>query len=391
MPNLSHLRAHAPVARVDVAAYRPFWAVTKHADIVEIERNHSVWINGQGSVLTPAAVEDSVCAQAETAVSVRTMNQMDGPHHRALRAIGADWFRPATMRQLKDRIDHLAKRYVDHMLEIGPVCDFVSEVAVNFPGYVILSLLGLPERDYPLIQRLTQEVFGLDDPEHRRGSTSHDVMDVFADMIDYFGRSVASRRENPTPDLTSAVANARIDGQYLSDEDAINFCQLIATAGHDTTKASLAGGLLALIDHPDQHQRLRDDLTLMPTAIEEMLRWSTPVKEMMRTAAVDTEIRGVAIPAGDRVYLSYVSANRDEEVFDQPRRFDITRNPNRHLAFGFGVHFCLGAGLARMEMSSLFAEMLPRLHSIELAANPQFTATTFVGGLKHLPIRYPLS
>jgi cytochrome P450 len=388
---LTYLRANTPIVAVDVPRYRPFWAVTKHADIVEIERNDLLWINGQGTVLTTAAIDDSVNAQREVGISLLTMNQMDGAHHRNLRAIGANWFRPKVLRELKARVDQLAERYVDHMREIGPECDFVTDVAMNFPGYVILSLLGLPEDDYPLIQRLSQEMNGLDDPEYQRGSGLADFMSVISDIVDYFGKAAASRRENPTADLTSAIANARIDGQYLSDSDVVNYCQLIANAGHDTTKSAIAGGLLALIEHPDAHERLRQDLTLMPTAIEEFLRWSTPVKAMLRTATADTEIRGVSIPAGDRIYLSYVSANRDEEVFDDPFRFDISREPNRHLAFGFGVHFCLGAALARMEMNSLFAKLLPRLHSVELAGEPQFTAATFVGGLKHLPIRYTLS
>jgi cytochrome P450 len=385
---LSWLRANAPVVRVDHAQYPPFWAVTKHADIMDIERNHALWINGKGSLLTTTATDASLRAQNDDGMAMHTMNQMDGQHHRVLRAIAADWFRPKAMRALSARVDELARRYVDHMLDIGPECDFVTEVAVNYPGYVILSLLGLPEDDYPLIQRLTNELFGRDDPEYQRGTATEDVLDVVGDIFGYFGRAAASKRDDPTADLTSAIANARIDGRYLSDSDVINSCQLIATAGHDTTKSAIAGGLLALIEHPDEHERLRKDGSLMPTAVEEMLRWSTPVKEMMRTASADTEIRGVPVAAGDAVYLSYPSANRDEDVFDEPFRFDITREPNRHLAFGLGVHFCLGAALARIEISSLFAQLLPRLRSVELAGEPQFTATTFVGGLKHLPIRY---
>jgi cytochrome P450 len=387
---LTYLRANAPVVRVEEPAYRPFWVVTKYADIVEIERNDSQWVNGQGSVLTTVAVDESVRVQREVGISLLTMNQMDGEQHRALRAIGAGWFRPKMMRELKARVDQLAAQYVDRMREIGPECDFVTDIAMDFPGYVILSLLGLPEADYPLIQRLTDELFGFDDPEYRRGSNPEDFMSVVADIVDYFGNAAASRRENPTADLTSAIANAHIDGQYLSDSDVINYCHLIASAGHDTTKAAIAGGLLALIEHPDEHERLRQDLRLMPTAVEEILRWSSPVKEMMRTATADTEVHGVLIPAGERVYLSYVSANRDEDAFSDPFRFDVNREPNRHLAFGFGVHFCLGAALARMEISSLFAELLPRLQAVELAGVPEFTATTFVGGLKHLPIRYAL-
>jgi cytochrome P450 len=387
---LARLRANAPVARVDSAPYRPFWAVTRHADIIEVERDHALWINGSGSVLTTAAVDDGVQAQREVGISLHTLNQMDGVQHRALRAIGAGWFRPKAMRELKSRVDQLAARYVDHMRDIGPECDFVADVAINFPGFVILSLLGLPEEDYPLIQRLTQQFFGMDDPDYQRGSRPEDAMSVIAEIFGYFGQAAALRRKRPTADMTSAIANARIDGHYLSDSEVINYCHLIATAGHDTTKAALSGGLLALIENPRATERLRRDPTLMSGAVEEMLRWSTPVKAMMRTATADTSIRGVPIPAGDRVYLSYVSANRDEEVFADPFSFDISREPNRHLAFGLGAHFCLGAALARMEIASFFNELLPRLRSVQLSGRPRFTATTFVGGLKQLPIRYQL-
>jgi cytochrome P450 len=165
---------------------------------------------------------------------------------------------------------------------------------------------------------------------------------------------------------------------------------IVASAGHDTTKDAISGGLYALIENPDELARLRNDPGLMGTAVEEMIRWSTPVKEFMRTATADTTIRGVDVAKGDAVYLAYVSGNRDEEVFTDPFRFDVTRDPNKHVAFGYGIHFCLGAALARMEMTSLFTELLSRLESIELAGKPELSATTFVGGLKHLPIRYSL-
>jgi cytochrome P450 len=209
-------------------------------------------------------------------------------------------------------------------------------------------------------------------------------------MFEYFTALIASRRENPTEDLASAIANAKIDGEPLSDIDTISYYAIIAAAGHDTTSATISGGMLALIDNPDQHQKLAADLNLMPLAAEEMIRWVTPVKAFMRTATEDTSVRGVPIAAGESVLLSYVSGNRDEEVFDDSFRFDVTRDPNKHIAFGYGVHFCLGAALARMEVSSFFSELLPRLESVELAGDAQHVATTFVGGLKHLPIRYSL-
>ena len=213
---------------------------------------------------------------------------------------------------------------------------------------------------------------------------------VLLDFFNYFTTLTASRRENPTEDLASAIANARINGEPLSDLDTMSYYVIVASAGHDTTRNAITGGLLALIENPDQLARLRDQPELMPTAVEEMIRWTTPVKEFMRTATEDTTVRGVPISAGESVYLAYVSANRDEEVFNEPFRFDVGRDPNKHLAFGYGVHFCLGAALARMEMNSLFNELIPRLDSIELAGVPELTATVFVGGLKHLPIRYSM-
>jgi cytochrome P450 len=237
---------------------------------------------------------------------------------------------------------------------------------------------------------LTQELFGGDDTEFQRGKTPEEQLPVLLEFFDYFNNLTASRRANPTEDLASAIANARVDGEPLSDVDTASYYVIIATAGHDTTSATIAGGLQALIENPDQLARLAGNLELMPLATEEMIRWVTPVKEFMRTAAEDTSVRGVPIAKGESVYLSYVSANRDEKVFDDPFRFDVGRNPNKHLAFGYGVHFCLGAALARMEVSSFFSELLPRLKSIELNGEPELIATTFVGGLKHLPIRYSL-
>jgi cytochrome P450 len=262
---------------------------------------------------------------------------------------------------------------------------------VNFPLYVILSLLGLPESDFPFMLKLTQELFGSDDDEFKRGTTTEDQTPVLLDMLQYFNGVTAARREHPTEDLASAIANARIDGEPLSDIDTVSYYLIVATAGHDTTSATISGGLLALIENPDQRNRLRQDLSLMPVATEEMIRWVTPVKAFMRTAAQGTTVRGVPIGAGESLLLSYVSGNRDEDVFGDPFQFDVAREPNKHVAFGHGVHFCLGAALARMEVNSFFTELLPRLTSVELTAAPEHVATTFVGGLKHLPIRYALT
>src|SRR5436190_7910597 len=382
---LSHLRAHAPVSRVEVPSYRPFWAITKHADIMAIERDNTLFTNSPRPVLMTQEGDEQ-----QAAVGINTLIHMDDPQHRVVRAIGADWFRPKAMRSLKVRVDELARRFVDNMLESGDECDFVQEVAVNYPLYVIMSMLGLPEEDFPRMLKYTQELFGNDDTELQRGTSKEEQMVALLDMFAYFTAVTASRRQHPTEDLASAIANATIDGEPLNDIETVSYYAIIAAAGHDTTSAVISGGLQALIEHPDQLARLRDNMDLMPLAAEEMIRWVTPVKEFMRTASENTTVRGVPIAAGESVLLSYASANRDEDVFDDPFRFDVGREPNRHNAFGYGVHFCLGAALARMEVISFFSELIPRLESIELTAEPQHIATIFVGGLKHLPIRYSL-
>lgn len=384
--SLTHLRANAPVSWVEVPNYNPFWAITKHADIMEIERANDVFTNSPRPVLTTAQGDEQ-----QAAIGVKTLIHMDDPQHRDFRAIGANWFRPKAMRDLKMRIDELAKRFVDGMVERAPECDFVQEVAVNYPLYVIMSMLGIPESDFPRMLKYTQELFGTDDTELQRSDSLEESMAVLLEMFGYFNELTAARRANPTEDLASAIANATINGEPLSDIDTVSYYLIIATAGHDTTSAVISGGLHALIEHPDQREKLSGDLGLMPLATEEMIRWVTPVKAFMRTATEDTTVRGVPIAAGESVLLSYVSGNRDEDVFDDPFRFDIGRDPNKHVAFGYGVHFCLGAALARMEVNSFFTELLPRLKSVELAGRPGYVATTFVGGPKHLPIRYTLT
>jgi len=382
---MSHLRAHAPVSWVDVPEYRPFWAITKHADIMAIERANDLFTNSPRPVLMTKESDE-----LQAGVGISTLIHMDDPQHRVVRAIGGDWFRPKAMRAMKLRVDELATRYVDHMAAVGPECDFVQEVAVNFPLFVIMSLLGVPEEDFPRMLQYTQELFGNEDAELAGGATKEETLGVLLDMFGYFNALTASRREHPTEDLASAIANAKIDGEPLSDVDTVSYYVIIATAGHDTTSATISGGLQALVEHPDQLRRLQDDPGLMGLATEEMIRWVTPVKEFMRTAREDTTVRGVPIAAGESVLLSYPSGNRDEDVFVDPFRFDVGRDPNRHVAFGYGVHFCLGAALARMEVNSFFSALVPRLRSIELTGVPEYTATTFVGGLKHLPIRYEL-
>ena len=390
---LAHLRAHAPVSWVDVPPYAPFWAITKHSDIMDIERQNDLFTNDPRPFLEIAEFDAKQRADREAGAGLNSLIHTDDPHHRDLRKIGADWFKPSALKALQIRCGELSKIWVDKMVEIGPEIDFAQDIAVNYPLYLILTLLGMPESDLGFMLKLTQEVFGANDVEMARGGSSQAseaFMAAVMDMFVYFTTLTASRRENPTDDLASAIANARINGEPLTDMDTLSYYAIVASAGHDTTSAGIAGGLLALLENPDQLSRLQADPSLMGTAVEEMIRWVTPVKEFMRTAQADTEVRGVPIKKDESVLLSYVSANRDEDVFENPDTFDIGRDPNKHLSFGYGVHFCLGASLARMEIRSFFSELIPRIKSIELAGTPEHLSTLFVGGLKHLPIRVEL-
>jgi cytochrome P450 len=373
---LTLLRREAPVSWVEPPGYRPFWAITRHSDVVEVERAHDRFLNAPRPVLRSIAIEQKI---AEHKSDFRTLIHMDNPDHRVIRAVGAAWFRPRALNAIRVLVCELAKRYVDRMLELDGTCDFVTDVAKQFPLYAILSLLGLPKSDYQTILTLTQEM---------RGNDPGEFTSAQADLFDYFHMVANDRISSPTEDLASAIANTRVNGERLSDRDIISYYVTLVTAGHDTLSSVMAGGLQALIENPDQLCRLQQNLDLMPFAVDEMIRWVTPTKSFMRTASVDHELQGVTIRAGDSVLLNYASANRDEDVFVDPFRFDVGRDINRHLAFGYGVHYCLGAKLAKIEIDAFFVELLTRLHSFELAGQPLLTATTFVGGLRSLPIRY---
>lgn len=382
------LRRDQPVAWVESDRYRPFWAITRHADVMSVERDNEHFLNAPRPLLVPAAMEARAQERGAGGAALRTLIHTDDPDHKVLRAVASSWFLPGRIRALEDRVRELAGRYIDHMADLGGTCDFVPEVAVGFPLHVILSILGLPEQDFPRMLQTTQEMFGADDDELRRSRDPQEQMEVLTEFFQYFTALTADRRAHPTEDLASVIANATIDGELLNDLDAMSYYVIIATAGHDTTSSSIAGGLEALLRHPDQLALLRDNPSLGPSAAEEMIRWETPVKEFMRTATEDRVVGEQVIPAGDSVYLAYLSANRDEEVFEDPFRFDVTRPDNKQLAFGYGVHFCLGAHLARLEVRVFFEELLARVGHLELAGTPTRSATVFVGGLKHLPVAY---
>ena len=258
---------------------------------------------------------------------------------------------------------------------------------------MILRILGLPEEDYPRMLMLTQQLFGGEDPDLQRDAPSPEVVaEVIMDFYAYFSELTADRRANPTDDLATLIANGQIDDQPMPDLETMGYYTIVATAGHDTTSSAMAGGMQALIDHPDQLARLQAEPDLLSNAVEEMIRWTAPVRHFMRTAQEDTEVCGQQIKAGDWLYLSYKAANLDPKVFDDPLTFDVARpNADKQISFGFGVHFCLGAQLARNELRTLFAHVIPRLKSVELAGDPATMKTTFVGGHKTLPIRYELN
>ncbi len=366
----------------------PFYAITKHADVLEIELHNNIFINEPRPVLGPAEGDRR---NQEQGHMLRTLIHVDDPEHRDLRNVTSEWFLPKNLSKLDARLAQLSKRYVDKMASLGGQCDFAQDIAMHYPLNVILDILGLPEADYPRMLKLTQELFGSADEELRRDDSPEALIEVINDFFTYFTKITEERRANPTEDLASAVANGKINGEDLTMMQTISYYVIAATAGHDTTASAMAGGVHALIENPDQLAKLKADPSLVATAADEIIRWVTPVKHFMRTATEDYDLHGHVIKKGESVLLAYPSANRDGDVFTDPDKFDISRSPNKHLSFGFGVHYCLGAMLARMEIKSLLTELIPRLDSIELAGEPSLMKTTFVGGLKHLPIRYSLS
>lgn len=383
------LRQNAPIHRyVDPTGnFNPFYAITRHADVLEIELHNDIFINEPRPVLTTAQADRN---NAQNGHMLRTLIHVDDPEHRELRGVTSEWFLPKSLAKLDTRLAELAKRYVDRMSDMGGSCDFARDIAMQMPLNVILDILGLPESDYPRMLKLTQELFGAADEELSRGSSPEDLIAVIQDFFAYFTKITEDRRAVPTDDLASVVANGTINGNELTMMQTISYYVITATAGHDTTASAIAGGIQALIENPDQWEKLKNDPSLVATAADEIIRWVTPVKHFMRTATQDYTIGGVTIKAGESVLLSYPSANRDERVFESPDVFDISRSPNKHLSFGFGVHYCLGAMLARMEIKAILSEMVSRVKSMELAGEPSLMKTTFVGGLKHLPIRYEM-
>lgn len=402
----ARLRAEDPVHWTAPANFRPFWSITRHADILAVSKANDRFINRERTYLSPIEAEQWIASVTGDTHLFRTLVDLDDPEHMKLRRLTHDWFLPGQLRSREARIREIARAHVDRMAALGPECDFVNEVALFYPLRVIMDLLGVPPSDEPMMLRLTQEIFGPQDPDviarsqrvtTQAGGTAAagvaqvDLLSLAQEFFAYFGAVTADRRARPRDDLATVIANGMVDGRPIGEREALSYYVIVATAGHDTTSSTAAGGLLQLIRNPDELAKLRADPSLLPSAIEEMIRWVTPVKHFMRTATEDAEIGGKTIRAGDGLALFYWSGNRDEAAFEEPFRFRVDRKPNPQIAFGNGVHICLGLHLARMELRILFEELLPRIESIELAGEPRNTRAVFVSGLKALPIRYRLS
>jgi len=383
------LRREAPIAwnegwEGEGFTFPGFWNITKYADIVAISRDPQTFISSHG--ITMGTTPENATPAAGLGKMLITT---DPPRHVRLRRLVNKGFTPRAVAALEPHIREIARGIIDDIAPKGQ-CDFVTEAAALLPLAVICELMGVPKSDWKLMFELTNKVLGGGDPEYQ--AEGADVMQTIAEghmrMFQYFVGMVMERRRQRKEDLVSLLVDADVDGDKLTDEEILYFCYLLILAGNETTRNAIAGGLLALFEHPDQREKLQKQPELLPTAVEEILRWTSPVSHMARTAMRDVEMRGVTIRKGDQLILWYPSANRDEEIFPDGDQFRIDRSPNDHIAFGIGEHFCLGAGFARLEIRVMFDELLRRLPDIEQAGPAERLKSTFIGGIKHLPVRY---
>ncbi len=387
------LRAEAPVHRF-TDDEGDFWAVTRHADIVAVNRDWDTYSSHRGAVFlnTPADLE----------MSRLMMLNMDPPEHAKLRKLVNRGFTPRRIRELREVLTRRATTIVDEVIEDGR-CDMVEAVAAELPLQAIAEFLGVPQEDRHLVFQWSNTMIGSDDPEFASGKDDDgrtpEGQVAAAELYAYAQGLAADRRANPRDDIVSDLVHAEVDGDQLSDNDFNLFFLLLAVAGNETTRNAISHSVLALAEHPDQRRALREDPSGWDLAIEELLRWSTPVMHFRRTATRDTELGGQAVAEGDRVVIWHISGNRDEAVFDDPYALDLRRSPNEHLgtnqigsshiAFGGGgPHFCLGANLARAEMRVMLEEVVARLGDFEVDGPVQRLRSNFIHGIKHLPIAW---
>ena len=371
-PAFRRLRAESPVHWHDTPG---FWAVTRHEDVLGVSRDPATFCSSRGVLIADIGRQ---MLPRESVIFI------DPPEHGKYRKLVQPVFSPGRLRALAVEIRETARRLLDEMLgraAPGRPIDFVDEFAVHLPLLVIAVMLGVPGEDRArfrvwsdgVIEAATQQT-----PENMQLST---------ELLGYFASVVAERRERPTNDVISTLVHSRIDGEQLEEFDLLMFCLTLLVAGNETTRNLLSHGMLALATHPDERERLTRDPSLIPGAIEEMLRWGSPIGSFMRTATRDTELRGMPIREGDRLLMLYASANRDEAVFGpDAEEFRSTRDAGGHVAFGYGEHFCLGAALARMEGRIAFEELLSRLEAVELAGPVERLRSISIRGIVHLPL-----
>ena len=381
----TQLRAEAPVACIEAPGFEPFWAITKHADVHDIASQPLKFSSARGITLrrpnTPEFVSDVLVL-------------LDPPRHGPLRRVANATFTPRAVRARARGIDRIASALLDAAFSdaASGEIDFVERVAAPFPLGVIAGTLGVPSSDHGLLYRWTNEVIGKNDPEYRREgeSAGQTIRRARGELHAYFTELIAARRGAPADDLVTELIQSEVDGRPLTADELMSYCELLVEAGNETTRNAISGGLLALSEHPDQWAKLQANPDLLPDAVEEILRWVSPISHFTRTATEDCEVHGIMIHAGEQVALYFASANRDEDVFEDPFGFRVERKPNQHLAFGFGEHFCMGAHLARVELETMFRLLLDRVSSFEVCGTVERLASITNGSIKRLPIRYLL-
>ncbi|MBW2413226.1 MAG: cytochrome P450 [Deltaproteobacteria bacterium] len=381
------LRAESPVHWCEVPEIEPFWAITRHEDIRFISRQPDIFISGKG--ITPLP-RDPALNRNQGVASMRVVISTDPPEHRDLRKVASPWFTSRSLRSIDPAILKSAKELVDELAKDGGEgeTNLASGIAVRHPLRILASALGVPEEGEAKILELSNRLFAPDDEDLGAGRTPEDFARLGQEFLELFLPIIADRRANPTDDLASLLANGQINGQAMGPAETLGYYLIVFNAGHDTTKNALAGGFRALIEHPDAFDAVKSDPNRSSAVVEEILRWTSSVNYMKRTAACDTEVNGQKIREGEAVMMFYGSANRDESVFENPYSFDIDRSPNNHLAFGYAEHFCMGAHLARRSMRAIVEELARRVEHWEIIGEPEWISASFVVGLKNLPVRY---
>jgi len=385
------LRAEAPVYRVETDLYPPFYAITRHADITEISSHPELFSNADGiNLLTREQLAERDATEASALGNMRTIISMDPPEHRDYRKVASGFFTRRSIHRLDEVVEECARLHVDKLGEEGE-CDFVEQIAERHPLRVLGTILGIDEADEELLLRLTQQLLASDDPDLRREGEDRQsaIAELGRDFLGLFNRVLEDRRADPQDDLATIIAQATMaDGTPMGLIETLGYYLIVFTAGHDTTRNAISGGMAAFLEHPDQLAMLGADPSLAKSAVEEIVRWTSPVNYMRRQLLEDVEMHGVSMKAGEDLVMFYASANRDERVFDRPFEFDIKRQPNRHLGFGSGEHFCLGAHVARLSSRALFLELARRIEHVEPAEGRKYIESSFVVGQKTLPIKY---